>query len=892
MNPASTEQLHLHIIASALAHGKVVLEIGGGEVYGSSLVSQTARQVIYMDATLGLVKHRRTQHRNESERRSIVGGKCTAIPLATGCVDLVMAFEVIEHLDQGESMMAEIARVLRPSGIVIISTPRHHQSSELFTQQNTGQLNPGFMSACESLLRSKFRNVSVLPRQIALRPYVGPTANKPVRSDAGCAPLADDFISSKKERVISGPGYVFAIGSDATLPPVCTRLFGTAGLSLDSLPIQLAGMLEVVAEKERTISELNMQLLAAQQTIGWRASTRFQKICNTLLPVGSTRRDFYWSFRRVTEVLLDGGPGAVLRRIRHRLRLGLNIHDILPRAPGRDDVPSLNTQFEVWLHQHRQKPADIERMRAELERFTYIPSISIIMPVHNTEEMWLRKAIESVQAQVYRNWEICAVNDASTKSYIAPLLDEYAASDPRIRIKHLSARTGITGASSEALAMATGEFVGLLDHDDELTPDALWEVANRLNRSPELDLLYSDEDKLTTDGARVEPFFKPDWSPDLLLSMNYIAHFAVFRRSVLQAIGGFRFGYEGAQDYDVLLRLTEGTRRIAHIQKILYHWQMGPTSSASSAIAKPFASESARRAIEDALKRRGRDASVEVLSPGRYRARYTIHKSPLVSIIVPTKDQPRLLQRCVTSIEEKTRYHPYEIIIIDNNSINPETIHYLDALSDKHRVLRYPQPFNFSAINNFGADQAKGEQLLFLNDDTQVINREWLTALVEQAQRPDVGAVGAKLLYPDNCIQHAGVTVGIFGGAGHAFRKLPNNRTAYFDLADLTRNCSAVTAACMIVPRKVFNEVGGFDEELKVVYNDVDLCLRIRKQGYLILYTPFAVLYHFESATRGRLRPIREEELFCRRWADAIRAGDPYYNPSLTLTREDWSLRL
>jgi GT2 family glycosyltransferase len=625
--------------------------------------------------------------------------------------------------------------------------------------------------------------------------------------------------------------------------------------------------------------------------MGRRALTRFRKMRDRLIPVGSVRRDLCWSVRRVTEVLLDGGPRAVYRRIRHRLHLGHHMLDILPRAPG-TGVPSLNTQFKVWLQQHQLKPADIEWMRRELESFTHTRLITIIMPVYNTEEIWLRRAIQSVQSQLYQNWEMCVVNDASTKHHIMPILDQYAASDPRIRVKQLSKRSGITGASCEALAMATGEFVGLLDHDDELTPDALWEVASRLNRNPELDLVYSDEDKLTTDGARVEPFFKPDWSPDTLLSMNYITHFAVFRRSLLQAIGGFRSGYEGAQDYDLLLRVTEKTNHIAHVPKILYHWRMGDTSSASSASAKPLASESGRRAIEDALKRSGHEALVEVLSPGRYRARYKIHKSPLVSIIIPTKDQVRLLHQCVASIEEKTSYHPYEVIIIDNNSIDAETIHYIDALSDKHRVLRYPQPFNFSAINNFGADQAKGEYLLFLNDDTQVISGEWLTALVEQVQRPEVGAVGAKLLYPDNRIQHAGVTVGICGGAGHAFRKLPNNRTAYFGLADITRNCSAVTAACMMVSRKLFKEIGGFDEELKVVYNDVDLCLRMRQRGYRILYTPFAVLYHFESATRGRLRPVREEELFCRRWGDAIRAGDPYYNPSLTLTREDWSLRL
>jgi O-antigen biosynthesis protein len=890
MSSTSVEQLHRYAIASELARGKVVLEIGFGEGYGSSLVVQTARQVVGMDVTPGLVKYARTKHRNG--KLFIVGGKDTNIPLTTGCVDLVMSFEVIEPLKQGESMMAEIARVLRPGGIVIISTPHHHQSSVLFTQQNPAQLNPDFMSECESLLRSKFRHVAIFAQRIAMGSYVAPLVNKSLRSETSCTSVAGDFIPSPKEGAISGPYYTFAIGSNEVLPPVCGGLFGNGRVSSDNLEIQLADTLKAVAEKERTISELNMQLLAAQQTIGWRASTRLRKIRDRLLPVGSARRDVYWSVRRVGEVLLDGGPSAVFRRIHHRFHLGHNIHDILPRAPGTDDVPSLNTQFKSWLQQHELRPADIERMRGKLKTFIHTPLITIIIPVYNTEEVWLRRAIQSVRAQVYEKWEICIVDDASTKSHVKPILDEYAASDPRIRVRQLSKKRGITGASCEALAMATGEFVGLLDHDDELTPDALWEVASWLNRIPDLDLLYSDEDKLTADGARVEPFFKPDWSPDLLLSMNYITHFAVFRRSLLEAIGGFRLGYEGAQDYDLLLRVTERTDRIAHAPKILYHWRMSFSSAASSSGAKSYASESGVRAIEDALKRRGHEASVQVLSPGRYRARYKIHKSPLVSIIIPTKDQVRLLDQCVASIEEKTSYHPYEIIIIDNNSIDSETIHYLDSLSDKHRVLRYSQPFNFSAINNFGADQAKGEHLLFLNDDTQVIGGEWLAALVEQAQRPEVGAVGAKLLYPDNRIQHAGVTVGICGGAGHAFRKLPNNRTAYFDLADLTRNCSAVTAACMMVPRKVFNGVGGFDEELKVVYNDVDLCLRIRQQGYLILYTPFAVLYHFESATRGRLRPTKEEELFNRRWGDAIRLRDPYYNPSLTLTREDWSLRL
>src|SRR5262245_604704 len=379
-------------------------------------------------------------------------------------------------------------------------------------------------------------------------------------------------------------------------------------------------------KKDSTISELNRQLLAARRTFGWKASRGFRKIFDWLLPVGSARRDFAWTVRRVVEVLWDGGPSAVLGKIRHRFHVGRSIADILPRAPGTGEVPSLNTQFNLWLKQHQVTPAEIERMRREVATFKYHPLITITVPVYNTEEVWLRRAIESVQAQIYQNWELCVINDGSTKNYIMSVLEQYAAADPRIRVKQLSTNRGITEASREALAMARGEFVGLLDHDDELTSDALWEVACCLNRSPELDLLYSDEDKLTADGSRVEPFFKPDWSPDLLLSMNYITHFMVVRRSLLQAIGGFIVGYEGAQDHDLLLRVTENTGRIFHIPKILYHWRMTRASSASSARVKPFASESGRRAIEDALKRRGQEASVEVLSPGRYRPRYAIRQ--------------------------------------------------------------------------------------------------------------------------------------------------------------------------------------------------------------------------------------------------------------------------
>jgi GT2 family glycosyltransferase len=595
---------------------------------------------------------------------------------------------------------------------------------------------------------------------------------------------------------------------------------------------------------------------------------------------------------RTGEVLLDGGAASVLRKIHNRVRLAANVSDLLPRAPGARSAPSFKSQYAKWVLQHELTPAEMERMRAEMASFAYTPLISILIPVFNTDEVWLCRAIESVRAQIYGNWEICIVNDGSTKVHVKNILDASAVSDPKIKVKHLPATVGIAGASSESLAMAEGEFVALLDHDDEITPDALWEIVSRLNRDPRLDLLYSDEDKLSPGGSRVDAFFKPDWSPDLLLSMNYIAHFCVFRRTLLKSVGGFRPGYEGAQDYDLLLRFSERTERIAHIPKVLYHWRMIRGSTAEFAAAKPTALESARRAVEDALQRRGRQGAVQVLSAGRYIVRYKIDHSALTSIIIPTRDQRVLLQRCLTSIEEKTSHRPYEIIIVDNNSADPETLAYLDAVSSKYRVLRYPHPFNFSAIINFGASHANGDYLVFLNDDTEVIAADWLAAMVEQAQRPEVGAVGSKLLYPDKTIQHAGVVVGFFGGAGHAFRNLPDNGTIYFGLADVVRNCSAVTAACMMVRRELFQDVGGFDENLTVVYNDVDFCLRVRKEGYLILYTPLAVLAHLESASRGRLRPSKEEDLFYRRWRELIDRGDPYYNPNLSLTREDWSLRV
>jgi GT2 family glycosyltransferase len=548
--------------------------------------------------------------------------------------------------------------------------------------------------------------------------------------------------------------------------------------------------------------------------------------------------------------------------------------------------------YDRWLERHAVTAEDLARLRAETGRLAAPPTISVVMPVHDVDEAWLREAIESVRGQAYERWDLCLVNDASTAPHIRPVLEEYAAGDPRIRVEHLTENRGIAGASNRGLELATGDFVGFLDHDDVLYPYALAEVALALARDPDVDIVYSDEDKIDADGRRVEPFFKPDWSPDLLLALNYTCHFSVYRRSLVESVGGLRPGFEGSQDYDLVLRASEVTSRIVHLPAVLYGWRQVPASTAASVEAKPYAHQGGRAAIADALARRGVEATVEMFWPGRYHVRYPVRGHPLVSLVIPMRDRAELTRQCVASIESRSSYKNVEIVIVDNASLEPDSRRFFEEASLRHRVVALDQPFNYSAINNFGARRATGEYVLFLNNDTEVDAPDWIEAMLEHAQRPEVGAVGAKLLYPDRRIQHAGVFVmgSELAFAGHAFKYLPEYTDAHFGLAQVVRNVSAVTGACMMVRRQVFEQVGGFDESVRVAFNDVDLCLRLREAGYLIIYTPLAVLVHHESATRKAMHPPDDDRLIRERWQHVVSRGDPYYNPNLSRTREDFAL--
>lgn len=575
------------------------------------------------------------------------------------------------------------------------------------------------------------------------------------------------------------------------------------------------------------------------------------------------------------------------------------IHDLIVRRPK---GAATEDPYEQWILKNEPDAAGLKAMALESRSWNYRPMISILTPVFNTREDDLVRCIESVLSQTYGNWELCMADGESDRPYIKKIIEKYAAKDNRIKTAFLPMNLGIAGNSNEAVNIATGDYAALLDHDDMLAPFALHEVVRLLNEDPGLDFIYSDEDKVTEKGERrYEPFFKPDWSPDTFLSYNYICHFSVIRMPLVEKVEGFRVGFEGSQDYDLFLRVVQKTNKIRRIPKILYHWRAVSGSAASELTAKPYAMDSAKRAIKDHLNVQGVEAEVvDGLFPTSYRVKYKIRPNQKVSIIIPTRDNVHLLKQCVTSVIEKTDYEDYEIVIVDNQSQEKETIEYLDEIKERKqiRVLPYDKPFNFSAINNYAVKSTDADNLLFLNNDTEVISPGWLSAMLEFAQRENVGAVGAKLLYPDGTIQHAGVIVGIGGVGNHAHLGFPRTSHGYFGRVSVIQNMSSVTAACMMLRKKVFLEVTGFDESISHAFNDQDLCMKIRERGYLIIYTPFAELYHHESASRGKedtpeklKRFWSEVALFKHRWKHILEAGDPYYNPNLTLESPDFKIR-
>ena len=565
-------------------------------------------------------------------------------------------------------------------------------------------------------------------------------------------------------------------------------------------------------------------------------------------------------------------------------------------------LPSVD--YEEWI-ETVETPSlpDKAEVATILAKLATPPVISVVMPVYNPVEIYLRACLDSVIAQSYPYWELCIADDKSPKEHVQRVLREYEAKDKRINVVYRQQNGHISAASNSALEIAKGDFVALLDHDDALPEHALLFMAQAICAQPETQILYSDEDKLNGRGERFDPHFKSDWNPDLFFSQNYVSHLGVYRRKLLQQIGGFRLGVEGSQDQDLLLRCLPHVQanQIVHIPRVLYHWRTIEGSTALASGEKSYTTDAGIKALRDYFANQQPGVEVDAgLVPNTYRVRYPIPEpAPLVSLLIPTRDRRSLTETAVRSILEKSTYTNFEILILDNGSVEADTLEFFRQIQLEDRrvkVLAYDFPFNYSAINNFGARHARGSVIGLVNNDVEVINPEWLTEMVSQCLRPEIGCVGAKLYYSNDTVQHGGVILGIGGVGGHSHKHFPRHHPGYFSRLLLTQSLSAVTAACLLIRKEIFEHVNGLDEEnLHVAFNDVDFCLKVREAGYRNLWTPYAELYHYESISRGAedspekiARFTREVNFMKSKWGKHLEV-DPFYSKNLTKDREDFS---
>ena len=629
-----------------------------------------------------------------------------------------------------------------------------------------------------------------------------------------------------------------------------------------------------LAQKEAL--QARYDVISNSQT--WRATYPVRRLLDAVKRVSILR-----PVARLVSSLRANGVRATLHKVKlHFLRL---------------------TRLKQLRRDNQSRISAKERALQERTVFDRDIRFSILVPLYNTPTRFLEEMIDSVVEQTYPRWELCMA-DGSDEDHtnVMEMVKKRAARDPRIRYQRLEENLGISENTNRCIEMATGDYFALLDHDDVLHPSALFEVM-RVICDKGADFVYTDEITFSRKVSRAYcPHYKPDFSPDLLRSYNYICHFVSFSRELFERIGGFRSEFDGSQDYDMTLRLTEQARCIVHIPRILYFWRAHASSVASGISAKPYTIAAAKRALEEHLDRLGLEGTVtDSRIPSTYRIRYRLNNRPHISIIIPNMDHAETLKKCIDSVEKRSTYANYEILIVENNSKKKGTFKYYKTVMGQYanvRVIEWIGAFNYSAINNFAVREARGEYLIFLNNDIEILSPNWIEEMLMFAQRRDVGAVGMMLYYPDNTVQHAGVILGIGGIAGHSHKYFDRRESGYMSRMTLAQNLSAVTAASMMVRASVFCEVGEFDESLAVAFNDVDLCMKIRRAGYLIVFTPYAEAYHYESKSRGaedtpqkRARFSGEVARFREKWGEALEAGDPYYNPNLTLLYEDFRLK-
>ncbi len=593
-----------------------------------------------------------------------------------------------------------------------------------------------------------------------------------------------------------------------------------------------------------------------------------------------------------------GGLLGLLNHLFFRYRES-GFHGIRKAASALEAHVILPDSYAKWIAQFDLlNDVRMNEYKVMLGKLDYLPLISVVMPTFNSNPKWLKLAIESVRSQIYPNWELCIADDASTNSNTIKTLKSYSF-DPRIKIVYRQVNGHISNSSNSAIDIASGDWLALLDHDDLIPQNALLEVARTIQKNPNAKMIYTDEDKIDAYGRRFSPYFKSEWNQDLFYSHNLFSHFGCYKTGLVREVGAFRLGYEGSQDYDLALRCIEKISKdqILHIPKVLYHWRVHAESTASSIDAKPYAILAGQKALNEHFVRSSINAKVSCLNYG-YRVIYELPPIlPKVSIIIPTRNGLKLLRQCIDSIESKTTYSNYEIIIMDNGSDDPALVEYFKELSTspKFKIVRADGAFNYSQLNNIGVESCSGDYVALLNNDVEVITPNWLTEMVSMAVQPGIGAVGARLIYPNKTLQHCGVILGMGGIAGHPHRYFPSKDNGYFGRASLIQSFSAVTAACLVVSKAHYQSVGGLDAiNLKVAYNDIDFCLRLREKGLRNVWTPYAELFHHESATRGPDNVPEQQRRFSleidymkEKWGHLLHA-DPAYNPNLTLDSENF----
>ena len=669
-------------------------------------------------------------------------------------------------------------------------------------------------------------------------------------------------------------------------------------------------------ENAQLVKQLNHSMnsvLKLQQRVNELESTlvyRFNRKFNILLNRFRSNSDMGKSknfFRKVVIAFSRKSRQAlrkVMAKVFKHLYLYLEEARVVIVESGRSSFGFSADPYMNWFEKNRPTENELQAQRIKCDSMKNAPFFSIIVPVYNPPIQYFKMAIDSALQQSYENLELILSDDCSTDPEVKRTIEYYRKRDPRVKPVYREVNGHISAASNSGLEIAEGNYIVLFDHDDLLPLNALYEVAKVIDENPDIDLVYSDEDKIDETGMHSMPHFKPDWSPESILSRNYLDHLVVFRSSIMKEIGGWRVGYEGSQDHDLILRFTEKTNKVYHIPKILYHWRIHKGSVASAEEAKPYAYIAAQKALTEALQRRDTPGTVDFLSGFMgYSIRLEI-KDPnkLVSIIIPTKDKADILEVCLESIFNKTSYPNFEVIVVDNNSGESDTFQLFDRWQkiepERFKCVRTEEPFNFAYLMNFGRQSATGEYLVLLNNDTEVISEDWLEGMVEQAQRKSIGVAGVKLLYPNDTIQHAGVVIGLGAAAGHVLVGEHRDGPGYFNYVNLLNNYSALTAACFMVRTEVFDEVNGFDEDFAVEYNDVDFCLRVREAGYRNLYIPHVELYHYESISRGHphltkestARHQHEVKLLRTRWSKYLE-HDPHYNPNLSLRAQDFRMR-